>query len=399
MIVDAKITVKQPDVTVRGVIGFGSTGGYPAGPAIGLNGEILLHRCPDRTIQGIPTFYACVARRSKLATTKRVQLSSRNALSSESWDELGVREWRKVAAEARANGKTVHVGRIFDICIEKNHEIPEHDPNRKYKGRVVFEGCFVKDQANHWAMFSEATSCPATMAAGKMCDAYGMLPGHALQVSDGESAYTQAKLLGPTTWVWLPREQWPQAWIDAGFEDPVCPLILALYGHPDAGTFCERHCEAKLIEVGFIRVPEWPSVFYHPKYKLFLVVYVDDFKMSGPSESFSIGWDLIGRVITMEPPNTLKRYLGCEHEFAAADVQGFFDPRTAWTVDHPPSKEMPDLRFGEKRLRADEVKLDPAWAKIIKYNEACFMEACVDRYKELCLPKYRSLMRIPSTRK
>ena len=83
----------------------------------------------------------------------------------------------------------------------------------------------------------------------------------------------------------LPRDQWPQAWIDAGYEDPACPLILALYGHPDAGTFWERHCEAKLIEVGFIRVPEWPSVFYHPKYRLFLVVYVDDFKMSGPSES------------------------------------------------------------------------------------------------------------------
>ena len=90
----------------------------------------------------------------------------------------------------------------------------------------------------------------------------------------------------------------------------------------------------------------------------------------------------------VEPPGTLKRYLGCEHEFAAADVQGFFDPRTAWTVDHPPSKEMPDIRFGEKRLRADEVKFDPARVKIIKYNEACFMEACVDRYKEPCLPKY-----------
>ena len=62
--------------------------------------------------------------------------------------------------------------------------------------RVVFEGCFVRDQSNHWAMFSEATSCPATMAAGKMCDAYGMLPGHALQVSDGESAYAGSHDMG-----------------------------------------------------------------------------------------------------------------------------------------------------------------------------------------------------------
>ena len=59
-------------------------------------------------------------------------------------DELGVREWKKVAAEARANGKTVHVGKVFDICVEKNHELPEDDFNRKYKGRVVFEGCFVE---------------------------------------------------------------------------------------------------------------------------------------------------------------------------------------------------------------------------------------------------------------
>ena len=402
MIVDAKITVKQPDVTVRGVNGFGSTGGYPAGPAIGLSGDPVppMPRSSKASghqpnLQGIPTFYACVAR----PVTKKEQAGNdkaRAALLKEwtklrklgCWDESKVREWKKVAAEARANGQTVHVGRIFDICVEKNHELPEDDPNRKYKGIVVFEGCFVRDQSNHWAMFSEATSCPATMAAGKMCDAYGMLPGHALQVSDGESAYTQAKLLGPTTWVRIPKDQWPQAWVDAGYDDPVCPLILALYGHPDAGTFWEKHCEARLIEVGFIRVPEWPSVFYHPKYKLFLVVYVDDFKMGGPSANLSIGWDLIGRVITMELPGMLKRYLGCEHEFAAADVQGFFDPRTAWTVDHPPSKEMPDIRFGEKRLRADEVKFDPARVKIIKYNEACFMEACVDRYKELCLPKY-----------
>ena len=55
MIVDAKITVKQPDVTVRGVNGFGSTGGYPAGPAIGLNGDPTP---PMRTrLRGInPTF-------------------------------------------------------------------------------------------------------------------------------------------------------------------------------------------------------------------------------------------------------------------------------------------------------------------------------------------------------
>ena len=135
----------------------------------------------------------------------------------------------------------IHVGRIFDICVEKNHELPEDDPNRKYKGRVVFEGCFVRDEIGQWALFSENTSCPATMAAGKMCDAHGLLPGNLLEVSDGESAYTQARLKGKKTWVRIPRDQWPPEWFNKDgspkYKDPVVVLVLALYGHPDAGTF------------------------------------------------------------------------------------------------------------------------------------------------------------------
>ena len=96
------------------------------------------------------------------------------------WDQSRVREWRDVAAEAKREGTKVHVGRIFDICVEKNHELAEDDPNRKFKGRVVFEGCHVRDESNAWALFSEITSCPATMAAGKVADAYGLLPGNSL---------------------------------------------------------------------------------------------------------------------------------------------------------------------------------------------------------------------------
>ena len=71
------------------------------------------------------------------------------------WDQSKVREWRDVAAEAKRDGTKVHVGRIFDICVEKNHELGEDDPNRKFKGRVVFEGCHARDESNAWALFSE----------------------------------------------------------------------------------------------------------------------------------------------------------------------------------------------------------------------------------------------------
>ena len=66
------------------------------------------------------------------------------------------------------------------------------------------------------------------------------------------------------------------------------------------GGLWEQHCEAKLLLVGFVMPdPEgWPSVFFHPELKLLLVVYVDDFKMSGPKENMSKGWNLIADMDT-----------------------------------------------------------------------------------------------------
>ena len=53
------------------------------------------------------------------------------------WDEENVQEWDDVAKAARAAGTTVHVGRIFEICVEKGAELARGDPSRKFKGRVV----------------------------------------------------------------------------------------------------------------------------------------------------------------------------------------------------------------------------------------------------------------------
>ena len=45
--------------------------------------------------------------------------------------------------------------------------------------------------------------------------------------------------------------------------DPVCPLVLALYGHPDAGTCWEKHCDAKLREAGFLPIVNWAGCYRH----------------------------------------------------------------------------------------------------------------------------------------
>ena len=57
-------------------------------------------------------------------------------------------------------------------------------------------------------------------------------------------------------------------------------------------------------------------MFIHPTLRLLLAVYVDDFKLSGPTGNMEEGWKLIGSVIKREEPRPLKRYLGCEHEFS-----------------------------------------------------------------------------------
>ncbi len=65
--------------------------------------------------------------------------------------------------------------------------------------------------------------------------------------------------------------------------------------------------------MGFERIPEWHSTFWHPEHKLFVVVYVDDFKLSGPQDKLQVGWDLISKGITLEKPEPLDLYLGCKH--------------------------------------------------------------------------------------
>ena len=184
------------------------------------------------------------------------------------WDESRVAEWRDVARSATS---TNHVGRVFGVCVEKNVDLPADNPNRKYKGRVVFQGNQVLDQNWDVAMFQELSSCPASLEAAKTADVYGLSPGNCLQQADAEQAYTQSKLRGTPTWVRLPRDQWPTAWVEKGYKDPVCPLVLALYGHPDSGGFWEQHCETHLKSQGFEPVPEWIYCFWHRKLRYYLL--------------------------------------------------------------------------------------------------------------------------------
>ena len=53
------------------------------------------------------------------------------------WYAHGVREWSGVAREAASQGKEIHMGRLFGLCVQKGSELPKGDERRTYKYRVV----------------------------------------------------------------------------------------------------------------------------------------------------------------------------------------------------------------------------------------------------------------------
>ena len=175
----------------------------------------------------------------------------------------------------------------MEVCVEKNAEIPAQ---AKYKGRVVFRGDNVKDEYFQKAMFQDMASCPATFEAAKLADMISCMPGCDGQQSDVDQAYTQTLHTGEETWVEIPRMQWPRAWHNKMMQKPVCRLLRALYGHPQAGALWEKHCDEYLKSIGWIAVENWPSTYYHNQLSLFLVVYVDDFKMAGPKDNLGPAW-------------------------------------------------------------------------------------------------------------
>ncbi len=287
------------------------------------------------------------------------------------WNESKVCEWSDVKASAKVKNVRVHIGMVFGICVEKGSELPEGNPGRKYKGRVVFRGNDVRDESHFLATFQDLGSAPAGMSSGKMIDFLGLLEGWTLEQADATRAYTQAKLSGTPTWVRLPREQWPQEWARKGYKDPVCPLELALYGHPDAGTCWESHCDAELQKIGFQPIVNWSGCYRHTKLRAVLSVYVDDFKLACHKNDVKKVWEQIRAKVKLEDPTKLKQYLGCGHEVQ----EGCLAPDTRL-----PGGSLPIPGYKDK---AEKQKHDKRSIRSIEYNMVSFVDQCVEAYLKL----------------
>ena len=158
-----------------------------------------------------------------------------------------------------------------------------------------------------------------------MADTISCSPENSMQQADATQAYVQALLEGvgiKPTYIHLPMDAWPEEWLPENrakkglppLRRPVVRLLRALYGHPDSGTLWEKHCDKALQAQGFSPIENWSSCYWHEEKQLFLCVYVDDFKLSGPTGNLAKGWEMVKVALDIDPPEDAGLYLGCVHE-------------------------------------------------------------------------------------
>lgn len=306
------------------------------------------------------------------------------------WDITKVRHAHEVRAEAKSSGKQAHFGRVVELCMEKGSELPAGSPGRKYKGRAVFLGDQVKDEMFDYAEFQDLSSSPPSMEASRAIDAMGCFPGYSVMTSDAIGAYTQSYLDSDIpTWVALPKDRWPKSW-HGKYTNPIVPLVLSLYGHPDSGGYWEEHCNERVEKCGWVAVSwEWQSVFYHPDTKSMLLIYVDDFKLAAPKQHQKRLWDDLRKHIEMEAPTTDLKFLGCNQQHFTAKVNVVAPLLEQDPMYHPRLKARPNAK-------GDANPNDAAPAGTVPFmydrdrtvtghltNMQSFFEACITRFCDL----------------
>ena len=219
---------------------------------------------------------------------------------------------------AQSSGTKIHVGEGLGICSIKNSELPESDPRRKYKGRFCYRTPTCKDEGGAIAIFQEMASRPTTIVALNLAIAYGLFHGHKTIVADAIKAYVQSYLVpnpkDPVlTFLELPRHLCPEKY--KHLDRPCFRLLRALYGHPEAGGHWEQHLTKIILSLGGAPIKGHPSCFWIAPTKLFLIVYVDDLLLSGPSEAHKGFWDKLSKEVNIEPPESIDRYLGRHHTY------------------------------------------------------------------------------------
>ena len=183
---------------------------------------------------------------------------------------------------------------------------------------------------------------PTTVVATNVNVMYGCLEGNKTTDADAVRAYVQSLLKSKhRTFVKIPKELWPPEWFKKGYKNPVCLLVRALYGHPEAGAHWERHLVAIIVDkMGGAAVDSHPSTYWFEESKLMLTIYVDDLMLSGPEGAHAPFWEELAKDVHIEEPEPLDRFLGRHHvisecEAPSENVIESFYPTVLTGADEP----------------------------------------------------------------
>ena len=89
-------------------------------------------------------------------------------VKKDAWLYDTVTEWKEVSNKAKKSGEKVHVGKVFEICVEKGSELPEGDKLRKFKGRTVFQGITLEMKTPTWRSFLNLVPHPQRWKQGRV---------------------------------------------------------------------------------------------------------------------------------------------------------------------------------------------------------------------------------------
>ena len=246
-----------------------------------------------------------------------IQDELKDLRSHPAWDEAHPIE----AAELARTDPDAHVARVFPIVGIKHWEDPA---SHVWKGRIVLAGNNIKTATGQWALFQDLGAVPSTMAACRaILAAYAVTKDAQLFQSDCVKAYVQAELKGTPTYVRLPKAWWPPQWVGR-YRDPLCRLLRALYGHPDAGNQWADKIGDELRALGFVEPEGWTATFVlhaDVTHVVVFVLYVDDLIMFGTSRVNEI-IEKVRANIKMDDPSDLQKYLGVVHHIVRKEVGG-----------------------------------------------------------------------------
>ena len=134
-----------------------------------------------------------------------------------------------------------------------------------------------------------------------------------------------------------------------------------------------------------------------------MIIYVDDFKLSGPREHLQKGWDLLQEPsvlvpggIDIEPPEEVGRFLSCQHVITEREITWQGENPTDLDPPEPKAKKtMPwaapaepqcapcePATFQNSRPVAFEIP-QKRTVKVMEYDMRGFFESSIELYAEL----------------